>query len=140
MKESKGRLAEFSHMHLSQLRIMRYTLSGMRLALSTPACYFSLGTDASLVDTPYEQRGLPPDSIALNNYHVCRVLKAFDVLEGISASAFGQPGGGVQYKTLSDPDYGHIHSIIAAEYLEEITSSRDWFDSNDLPAPSPFKL
>lgn len=55
--------------------------------------------------TPFIARSLPPDSLNtpandpthICNYHLYRVLKAFDVDGGPTAPWFEQPGGGLQY-------------------------------------------
>jgi len=49
--------------------------------------------------TPFEQRSLPPDS--LNSSHTeYEVIRLLPVQAGETASWFGQPGGGTQYKTM----------------------------------------
>lgn len=61
------------------------------------------GTYLSPAGTPYEARGIPPES--LNpfpggqpcNYYRYRVLKPFSVNAGPIAPALGQPGFGLQY-------------------------------------------
>jgi Tuberculosis necrotizing toxin len=55
--------------------------------------------------TLFVERALPPDSLNTQeadpahqcNYHLYRVLKAFDTDGGVTAPAFAQPGGGLQY-------------------------------------------
>jgi len=54
------------------------------------------GRFASPPDTPYPDRGLPPENIEAG-YHQYRVMRPIPVWEGDLAPAMGQPGGGVQY-------------------------------------------
>jgi len=55
------------------------------------------GRFASPLGTPYEERSLPyvKDS---QEYHAYKLDKSLDVLEGKTAPAFNQRGGGTQYK------------------------------------------
>lgn len=63
--------------------------------------------------TPFEQRSLPPSLLNTTDpdyphgYHRYEVTRAFRVRTGLTAPAFGQPGGGVQFKLertfLTDP-------------------------------------
>lgn len=54
---------------------------------------------------PFAQRALPPSNLDTLeprypfNYHVFKVLKPFTVQAGIAAPWFGQPGGGLQYRS-----------------------------------------
>ncbi|KAF9962869.1 hypothetical protein BGZ70_007820 [Mortierella alpina] len=77
----------------------------------------------------YPQRALPPSNLDTpqdrdknnypNNYHVYRVLKAFNVLSGPIAPWFGQAGQGVQYLTLSN-----ILTLINEKFLERVPLNR----------------
>ncbi|MEV6229976.1 TNT domain-containing protein [Saccharopolyspora shandongensis] len=56
---------------------------------------------------PYAQRALPPSNLDTLeprypfDYHVFKVLKPFTVEAGIASPWFGQPGGGMQYRSPS---------------------------------------
>lgn len=58
------------------------------------------GTYLSPSGTPYEARALAPGSKA-DGYSSYTVQKPFKVESADVVSAFGQPGGGVQYRVLS---------------------------------------
>ena len=73
------------------------------------------GTFVAPVGTPYEMRSLPyiENSAA---YHVYRVIKPIpNVYSGEIAAAFGQLGGGTQYKLPNTIEW------FLNEYLEEVT-------------------
>lgn len=73
------------------------------------------GTFVAPVGTPYEMRSLPyiENSAA---YHVYRVIKPIpNVYSGEIAAAFGQLGGGTQYKLPNTIEWS------LNEYLEEVT-------------------
>jgi hypothetical protein len=59
--------------------------------------------------TPYEQRSLPPSVLSggdyrfPHNYHRYEIVRQFRVKAGITAPAFEQPGGGIQFK--AEPEY-----------------------------------
>jgi hypothetical protein len=65
--------------------------------------------------TPYAQRSLPP-ALADAGYRRYRVTKPLPVWRAVSASWFGQPGGGVRYRTTHS-----AAELVALGYLEEIT-------------------
>ena len=50
------------------------------------------------INTAAEKRALPYDT-DLSDYHQYEVLKPFQVEESVIAPAFGQPGGGIQYRS-----------------------------------------
>ena len=74
------------------------------------------GKYASPVDTPFEQRALPPSSVG-SSYSQYEVLKPLpeSVTEGKIAPWFEQPGGGVQYKFEHDLSW-----YVENGYLAEI--------------------
>ncbi|WP_156754613.1 TNT domain-containing protein [Actinokineospora pegani] len=72
------------------------------------------GDFVSPADTPYPQRGLPPDNLD-NGYHQYEVLRPLPVWEGPIAPAMGQPGGGTQYVLPHS-----VVDLINAGYLREI--------------------
>jgi hypothetical protein len=72
------------------------------------------GRYASPPDTPYPQRGLPPDNLDAG-YHQYRVVRPIPAWEGPIAPAMGQPGGGTQYYMPAS-----IVDLVNAGYLEEI--------------------
>jgi hypothetical protein len=53
--------------------------------------------------TPFKERSLPPSTLSTTdrafpyNYHRYQVVREFRVRAGVTAPAFGQPGGGVQF-------------------------------------------
>lgn len=88
------------------------------------------GRYASPPDTPYPERGLPPDNLydlrdpsrpgvspgdPLPSYHRYEVVRPIPVWEGAIAPAMGQPGGGTQYYL---PEA--IVDLVNAGYLREI--------------------
>lgn len=88
------------------------------------------GRFASPTDTPFPERGLPPDNLydmrdpsqpGVNpngpapSYHRYEVIKPIPVWEGPIAPAMGQPGGGVQYYTPRA-----IIDLVNAGYLREV--------------------
>ena len=65
--------------------------------------------------TPYKMRSLPYYKNQ-NVYHVYRVIKPIENVEaGTIAPAFGEPGGGIQYKLPAPIEK------LPGEYLEEVT-------------------
>jgi hypothetical protein len=72
------------------------------------------GDFVSPADTPYPQRGLPPDNLN-NGYHQYEVVRPLPVWEGPIAPAMGQPGGGTQYVLPHS-----VVDLINAGYLREI--------------------
>ncbi len=73
------------------------------------------GDYAAPKGTPYKMRSLPYYKNQ-NVYHIYRVIKPIENVEaGRIAPAFGEPGGGIQYK-LPAP----IEKLLD-EYLEEVT-------------------
>ena len=93
-----------------------------------------VGTYAASDGTPFSQRSLPPDAIKPNNYYKYLVLMPFDAVVGVTAPAFGQPGGGMQYH-LIEPDT--FNSLIQEGYLENITSSYTPFQDEETKIPDP---
>ncbi len=90
------------------------------------------GTFLSPRDTPFPKRALTPESIGhrLPNhpagqpfeYHQYRVLKPFPVEAAKVAPAFGQPGGGWQFRVL--PHNGtdiDVEWLVRHHYLQEIS-------------------
>ena len=65
--------------------------------------------------TGYPQRGLPASNLA-EGYHRYRVLKPLPANEGVIGPAFGEPGGGLQYRLTES-----VQWYIDHDYLEEIT-------------------
>jgi hypothetical protein len=65
--------------------------------------------------TGYPQRGLPASNLA-EGYHRYRVLKPLPANEGVIGPAFGEPGGGLQYRLTES-----VQWYIDNKYLEEIT-------------------
>ena len=63
----------------------------------------------------YSSRSIPPGNIRDGAYHLYNVTSSVSVTNGTTAPAFGQPGGGVQYKfddTLSNlEDQGYIQEL-----------------------------
>jgi hypothetical protein len=64
--------------------------------------------------TPFPQRSLPPDHKD-GGYRRYRVTKPLPVWRAVSAAWFGQPGGGVRYRTTHS-----AVELVALGYLEEI--------------------
>jgi hypothetical protein len=84
--------------------------------------------------TPFERRSLPPSVLATsdprfpNNYHRYEVIQPFRVRAGVSAPAFEQPGGGVQFRVepgffTEAPSLLSIKWLLHTGYLHRITSS-----------------
>lgn len=82
--------------------------------------------------TPYEARGIPPQSLdstsvpATCNYSRYRVLQAIPVYSGPIAPALGQPGFGLQYVLDSsifpgNPSGLNVGYLVANGYLARIT-------------------
>lgn len=70
--------------------------------------------------TSFEQRSLPPDSLG-KDYHVYELTKPFDDESGYprfgeTAPAFGQDGGGMQYKLPQQ-----VQWLLDHHYLTEVT-------------------
>lgn len=82
--------------------------------------------------TLFAQRALPPDSLNTQandpahvcNYHLYRVVKAFDVDGGPTAPAFQQPGGGLQYTLnaayLTNPQFPLIPFLVNNGFLQRV--------------------
>ena len=66
------------------------------------------------VDTPLEQRSLPPWT-NFNDYHQYEVLQEFDVSSSVIAPYYGQPGGGIQYKSKVE-----INELLKEGIIKEI--------------------
>jgi hypothetical protein len=64
--------------------------------------------------TPFPQRSLPP-AHKDTGYRRYRVLKPLPVWRAVSAAWFGQPGGGIRYRTTCS-----AVELVALGYLEEI--------------------
>lgn len=70
---------------------------------------------------PFAQRALPPSSLDTLerrypfNYHVFKVLKSFEVQAGVAAPWFGQPGGGLQYRSSLTAD-----QLLAQDLVEPL--------------------
>lgn len=84
--------------------------------------------------TPFEQRSLPPSVLSSreskfpHNYHRYEIIRRFRVRAGVSAPAFGQPGGGIQFKAESgffaeNPRLLSIMWLLRNGYLRRIASS-----------------
>jgi hypothetical protein len=88
------------------------------------------GRYASPPDTPFPERGLPPDNIydlrdpsqpgvnagaPVPGYHRYEVVRPIPVWEGPIAPAMGQPGGGLQYYMPTS-----IVDLVNAGYLREV--------------------
>jgi Tuberculosis necrotizing toxin len=65
--------------------------------------------------TSYPERSLPADRLA-GEYHQYRVVRPLPAIEAEIGPAFGEPGGGIQFRT----DYS-VYQLIADGYLEEVT-------------------
>lgn len=76
------------------------------------------GSYAAPFDTPYEERSLPPGTKDSRPYKVFRVLRRLKTEAGKIAAAFGEKGGGVQYK-FGKP----ISELIKQGFLEELSST-----------------
>lgn len=83
--------------------------------------------------TPYAQRSLPPSMLNTTDprfpygYHRYRVVRSFRVRAGFVAPAFGQPGGGVQFKTEAGffterPALPTVLWLLRAGYLQRVDS------------------
>ena len=91
-----------------------------------------MGSFLSPGGASFISRALPPNSLNtrkddpahLCNYHLYRVVTAFDVDGGPAAAWFEQPGGGLQYKLnaayLTNPQFPLIPWLVRAGYLERI--------------------
>jgi Tuberculosis necrotizing toxin len=69
--------------------------------------------------TPYPQRSLPPDHQA-HGYHRYHVDLPLPVWYTVSAAWFGQPGGGVRYRTTHS-----VTELVALGYLTDVTPQRE---------------
>lgn len=67
--------------------------------------------------TPFAKRSLPPDHLAAG-YHRYRVIRDLPVWRTLSASWFGQPGGGVRYRAVYP-----AADLVAMGYLTELTGT-----------------
>lgn len=76
------------------------------------------GSFVAPMDTPYEERSLPPGTKESRPYKTFRVLRKVKAEAGRIAPAFGEPGGGTQYKFGKS-----IADMIAAGQLEEVSST-----------------
>lgn len=63
--------------------------------------------------TPFAQRSLPPAHKDAG-YRRYRILKTLPVWRAVSAAWFGQPGGGIRYRTTHS-----AAELVALGYLEE---------------------
>jgi Tuberculosis necrotizing toxin len=83
--------------------------------------------------TPYERRSLPPSVLATsdprfpNNYHRYEVVQPFRARAGVTAPAFGQPGGGIQFRVepgffTEAPALLSIRWLLRTGYLRRIAS------------------
>jgi len=72
------------------------------------------GRFSSTLGTPYEERSLPFDK-ASQEYHAYQVEKPLDVLQGETAPAFNQDGGGTQQKM---PD--SARNLVHDKFLKRI--------------------
>lgn len=79
---------------------------------------YSGGSFVAPIDTPYEERSLPPGTRESKPYKVYRVLRAQKVESGKIAPAFGERGGGIQYK-FPKP----IADLTSKGVLEEVSST-----------------
>lgn len=82
--------------------------------------------------TLFVERALPPDSLNtlptdpghICNYHLYRVTKQFDVDGGVTAPAFAQPGGGLQYTLnaayLTNPQFPLIPFLVNNGFLQRV--------------------
>jgi hypothetical protein len=64
--------------------------------------------------TSYPERSVPADRLS-GEYHQYKVLRPFTANEAKIAPAFGEPGGGIQFRT-----HQSVHQLIADGYLEEL--------------------
>ena len=64
--------------------------------------------------TSYPERSVPADRLA-GEYHQYKVVRPFAAKEAKIAPAFGEPGGGIQFRTNQS-----VHQLIADGYLEEL--------------------
>ncbi|MGE0349253.1 hemagglutinin repeat-containing protein [Hydrogenophaga sp.] len=79
------------------------------------------GEYLSPINTPFEQRALPPGKQA-DPYEQYPVLKPFTVVEEKVAPAFNQPGGGVQLRAIIPEvkeGYARIDELIRYGYLKD---------------------
>jgi len=65
--------------------------------------------------TPFEQRSLPEFFESTQPFSVFEVLEEFEVEAGVAAPWFGQPGGGVQYRTAAP-----VSELIERGYLRRV--------------------
>lgn len=68
--------------------------------------------------TPFAARSLPPARLA-TGYHRYRVLRELPAWAADTATWFGQPGGGLRYRTVYP-----VVDLLALGYLAEVTSER----------------
>jgi hypothetical protein len=64
--------------------------------------------------TSYPERALPASSLG-GEYHQYKVVRPFTAIEGRTAAAFGEPGGGIQFRTDQK-----IAQLVKDRYLEEV--------------------
>lgn len=72
------------------------------------------GRVLSELGTPFAERSLPPAALDAG-YHRYRVVRELPVWFTLSAEWFGQPGGGVRYRTTYP-----VAELVALGYLEEV--------------------
>ncbi|GAA3439682.1 TNT domain-containing protein [Kutzneria kofuensis] len=72
------------------------------------------GRFTSPTDTPFPQRGLPPNNLS-DGYHQYEVVHPIPVWEGPIAPAMGQDGGGTQYYMPHS-----VIDLVNAGYLREV--------------------
>lgn len=91
------------------------------------------GTFLASIGTPYAQRSLPPQSLNTceyepgvrmpYGYYRYKVDRPFPVLSGTTASWFGQPGGGKQFKVetpVGAPERWNVDWLVRNDYLVPI--------------------
>jgi hypothetical protein len=69
--------------------------------------------------TPFAQRSLPPE-YRERGYRRFRVMRPLPVWQAVSAPWFGQPGGGVRYRTTYP-----LADLVALGHLVELTKDRE---------------
>jgi Tuberculosis necrotizing toxin len=73
------------------------------------------GVVLAAAGTPFAQRSLPPE-YRLRGYHRYEVRQPLPVWRAVSAAWFGQPGGGVRFRTTYP-----VLDLIALGYLVDVT-------------------
>lgn len=69
--------------------------------------------------TPFGQRSLPPE-YRWHGYHCYEVTQPLPVWRAVSAAWFGQPGGGVRYRTTHP-----VLDLLALGFLVDVTHGTD---------------